>query len=63
MYGGKLILVHAMEHLPLQTFRRTIAHYLCGQRMVKSFSCLYKFLCMAFTQVIFLESLREGSLQ
>src|SRR3970282_1413624 len=47
-----------MEPLPLHTFRRIVARY-AGERKVKSFSCLDQFLCMAFAQLTFRESLRD----
>jgi hypothetical protein len=46
------------EHLPLTTFRRCVARYR-GEHKVKSFSCLDQFLCMAFAQLTFRESLRD----
>jgi hypothetical protein len=47
-----------MEHLPLTTFRRCVARYR-GERKVKTFSCLDQFLCMAFAQLTYRESLRD----
>ena len=58
MYVGKLVFAQVMEHLPLHTFRRIVARY-AGERKVKSFSCLDQFLCMAFAQLTFRESLRD----
>ncbi len=58
MYAGKLVFAQVMEHLPLHTFRRIVARY-AGERKVKSFSCLDQFLCMAFAQLTFRESLRD----
>lgn len=58
MYTGKLVFAQVMEHLPLHTFRRIVARY-GGERKVKSFSCLDQFLCMAFAQLTFRESLRD----
>lgn len=58
MYAGKLVFAQVMEHLPLHTFRRIVARY-AGERRVKSFSCLDQFLCMAFAQLTFRESLRD----
>jgi hypothetical protein len=58
MYVGKLVFAQIMEHLPLHTFRRIVARY-AGERKVKSFSCLDQFLCMAFAQLTFRESLRD----
>lgn len=58
MNKGKLVFAQLTEHLPLTTFRRCVARYR-GEFKVKSFSCLDQFLCMAFAQLTFRESLRE----
>ena len=58
MFVGKLVFAQVMEHLPLHTFRRIVARY-AGERKVKTFSCLDQFLCMAFAQLTFRESLRD----
>ena len=47
-----------MHHLPLTTFRRCVIRYR-GEFKVKSFSCLDQFLCMAFAQLTYRESLRD----
>lgn len=58
MNQGKLVFAQVMEHLPLTTFRRCVARYR-GERKVKTFSCLDQFLCMAFAQLTYRESLRD----
>jgi hypothetical protein len=58
MNPGKLVFAQLTEHLPLTTFRRCVARY-HGEFRVRSFSCLDQFLCMAFAQLTFRESLRE----
>ena len=58
MNKGKLVFAQVTEHLPLTTFRRCVARY-HGDFKVRSFSCLDQFLCMAFAQLTFRESLRE----
>ena len=58
MYQGKLVFAQMMQHLPLTTFRRCVTRYR-GERKVHSFSCLDQFLCMAFAQLTFRESLRD----
>lgn len=58
MNHGKLVFAQIMEHLPLTTFRRCIARYQ-GEHKVKSFSCLDQYLCMAFAQLTYRESLRD----
>ena len=44
--------------MPLHTFRRCVQRY-AGEHKVKSFSCLDQFLCMAFAQLTYRESLRD----
>jgi hypothetical protein len=58
MNQGKLVFAQLMQHLPLTTFRRCVTRYR-GAFKVKSFSCLDQFLCMAFAQLTFRESLRD----
>ena len=58
MHSGKLVFAQVMEHLPLHAFRRIVARY-AGERKVHSFSCLDQFLCMAFAQLTYRESLRD----
>ena len=58
MNYGKLVFAQLMQHLPLTTFRRCVSRY-DGERKVHSFSCLDQFLCMAFAQLAFRESLRD----
>jgi Domain of unknown function (DUF4372)/Transposase DDE domain len=58
MYAGKLVFAQVMDHLPLHRLRRCVARY-HGEHKVKRFSCLDQFLCMAFAQLTYRESLRE----
>jgi hypothetical protein len=58
MYTGKLVFAQLMEHLPLHTFRRCVVRYRAEYK-VKSFSCLDQYLCMAFAQLTYRESLRD----
>lgn len=58
MHTGKLVFAQVMEHLPLTTFRRCVTRYK-GEHKVKSFSCLDQYLCMAFAQLTYRESLRD----
>jgi uncharacterized protein DUF4372/DDE family transposase len=58
MHTGKLVFAQLMEHLPLTTFRRCVARY-SGHHKVKRFTCLDQYLCMAFAQLTFRESLRD----
>lgn len=58
MHIGKIVFSQVIEHLPMQTFRRCVQRY-DGNRKIKSFSCLDQFLCMAFAQLTYRESLRD----
>jgi len=58
MNEGKLVFAQLMQHLPLSTFRRCVTRY-AGEHKVKSFSCLDQYLCMAFAQLTYRESLRD----
>ncbi|PDV98332.1 IS4 family transposase [Candidatus Viridilinea mediisalina] len=58
MLAGKLIFSQIMEYLPLHMFRRIVQRY-DGNRKVHQFSCLDQFLCMAFAQLTYRESLRD----
>jgi IS4 transposase len=55
---GKLVFAQVTEHLPRTTFGRCVARY-GGTYKVKSFSCLDQYLCMAFAQLTYRESLRD----
>ena len=58
MFTGKLVFAQLMGHLPLHTFRRCVARYE-GNHKVRRFSCLDQYLCMAFAQLTYRESLRD----
>ena len=58
MHIGKLIFAQVMEFAPWHTFRRVVAKYR-GDFNVRTFSCLDQFLCMAFAQLTYRESLRD----
>jgi IS4 transposase len=58
MHAGKLVFAQLTEHLPLSTFRRCVALY-AGEHKIKSFTCLEQFLCLAFAQLTYRESLRD----
>jgi hypothetical protein len=58
MYAGKLVFAQVMEFAPWHTFRRLVAKPR-GDFNVRSFSCLDQFLCMAFAQLTYRESLRD----
>lgn len=58
MQAGKLVFAQVMEFAPWYTFRRLVAKYR-GDFNVRTFSCLDQFLCMAFAQLTYRESLRD----
>jgi hypothetical protein len=58
MNTGKFVFAQVMAHLPLTTFRRCVARY-DGEHKVKHFTCLDQYLCMAFAQLTYRESLRD----
>ena len=58
MYVGKFVFSQITDFLPLDTFRRCVARYR-GHHKVKSFSCFDQYLCMAFAQLTYRESLRD----
>src|ERR1035438_7327342 len=55
---GKFVFAQVMEHLPLHAFHRSVVRY-SGEHKVKRFSCLDQYLCMAFAQLTYRESLRD----
>jgi len=55
---GKTIFSQLMDFLPIYEFRKSVDRYR-GNYKVKSFSCWDQFLCMAFAQLTYRESLRD----
>ncbi len=58
MYAGKLVFAQVMEFAPWHTFRRLVAKH-GGDFNVRQFRCLDQFLCLAFAQLTYRESLRD----
>lgn len=58
MYAGKLVFAQLTDLIHPEQFRRCVRRY-NGEYKVKTFSCWNQFLCMAFGQVTFRESLRD----
>ena len=58
MHSGKLVFAQVMEAAPWHTVRRLVVKYR-GDFNVRSFTCLDQFLCMAFAQITYRESLRD----
>jgi hypothetical protein len=58
MHSGKLVFAQVMGFAPWHTFRRLVAKYK-GNFNIRTFSCVDQFLCMAFAQLTYRESLRD----
>ncbi|PIZ13737.1 MAG: IS4 family transposase [Elusimicrobia bacterium CG_4_10_14_0_8_um_filter_37_32] len=58
MNTGKIIFSQLMDFLPLHEFRKCVKRYK-GNHSIKTFSCLDQYLCMAFAQLTYRESLRD----
>ena len=58
MNTSSTVFAQIMDFLPLYEFRKCVKRY-SGDYKIKSFACLDQFLCMAFAQLTFRESLRD----
>ena len=58
MHSGKTVFSQIMDFLPLYEFYQCVERYQ-GNRRVRTFSCRDQFLCMAFAQLTYRESLRD----
>ena len=58
MYSGEEVFAQLMEFLPRHEFNRCVRRYR-GDYRVRGFSCRDQFLCMAFAQLTYRESLRD----
>jgi len=58
MYTGKTVFSQVMDYLPMYEFRKCVDRY-NGNYHTSSFSCLDQYLCMAFAQLTYRESLRD----
>jgi len=58
MDTGKTIFAQLMDFLPVYKFQKCVQQY-NGHYKVKHFSCWNQFLCMAFAQLTYRESLRD----
>jgi hypothetical protein len=58
MDTGKTIFAQLMDFLPVYEFQKCVQRY-NGHYKVKHFSCWSQFLCMAFAQLTYRESLRD----
>ncbi len=58
MNTGKTVFAQLIQHLPRYEFNQCVLRYR-GNYKVRSFSCMDQFLCMAFAQLTYRESLRD----
>jgi len=58
MNQGNTIFAQVLDFLPKRQFRRCVARYQ-GNHRVRSFTCSDQFLCMAFAQLTYRDSLRD----
>lgn len=58
MNAGQTVFSQVLKFLPMHEFRQCVDRY-DGTYKVQSFSCLDQFLCMAFAQLTYRESLRD----
>lgn len=58
MNRGRTLFAQVMQYLPSKAFAACVQRY-DGERYVKSFSCMDQFLCLAFAQLTYRESLRD----
>ncbi len=58
MNTGQIVFAQLMDFLPSHEFNRCVHRY-SGNRRTRRFSCLDQFLCMAFAQLNYRESLRD----
>jgi len=55
---GRTVFAQLMDFVPVYEFRQCVEHY-NGNYKIKTFSCWDQFLCMAFAQLTYRESLRD----
>jgi hypothetical protein len=58
MYEGRTVLSQTLDFLPRKSFRRCVQRY-GGNYRIRSFTCYEQFLCMAFAQLTYRDSLRD----
>jgi hypothetical protein len=58
MHAGRIVFAQLLDFLPRHEFNLCVRRY-HGNRRVRRFSCLDQFLCMAFAQLTYRESLRD----
>jgi hypothetical protein len=55
---GSTVFAQVLDFLPKRQFRRYVDRYR-GNHRIRSFTCFDQYLCMAFAQLTFRESLRD----
>jgi Domain of unknown function (DUF4372)/Transposase DDE domain len=58
MYSGQMVFAQLMDFVPRHEFNACVRRY-SGDRRLRGFSCRDQFLCLAFAQLTFRESLRD----
>src|SRR4030042_7150835 len=58
MHSGQIIFSQLMSFLPKHEFNKCVHRYQ-GEHHIRSFSCFDQFLCMAFAQLTYRESLLD----
>ena len=58
MHSGRIVFSQLMSFLPEREFSKCVHRYR-GQHHIRTFSCFDQFLCMAFAQLTYRESLRD----
>jgi hypothetical protein len=58
MYEGRTVFSQALDFLPRKQFRKCVERYQ-GNYRIRSFTCYEQFLCMAFAQLTYRDSLRD----
>jgi len=58
MHSGRIVFSQLLDFLPKKQFDRCVRRY-HGNRRIKTFSCFDQYLCMAFAQITYRQSLRD----
>jgi hypothetical protein len=58
MYQGRTVFSQVLDFLPMHKFRQCVNRY-SGNKGVRTFTCFDQFMCMAFAQLTYRESLRD----
>ena len=58
MHAGRIVFSQLLDFLPKKQFDKCVRRYR-GNRRIKTFSCFDQYLCMAFAQITYRQSLRD----